>query len=278
MKEIQASAITACVREMIAHACVHASCDVIRALEKAHASETGCHAKYALSQLLDNVRVAQEENTALCQDTGMAVFFVELGQDVHIQGNFYDAINEGVRLAYREGHFRMSVLDPLSRENTKDNTPAVVHVELVPGNVLKLTFLAKGFGSENMSKLYMLTPSKGTEGVIDCIVETVRLAGANPCPPIVVGVGIGGTMEMAAISAKRALLREVGTPSSDADVAAIEREALSRINALGIGAQGFGGDTTALAVHAIKTPTHIAGLPVAINVQCHAVRHETRTL
>ena len=203
----------------------------------------------------------------------MAVFFVRLGQDAHVTGGLLtDAIDEGVRIGYAECGWRASVLDPLTRVNTKDNTPAIVHLEIVAGDGLTLDFLPKGFGSENMSRLFMLTPSAGIQGVEDSIVEAVRLAGANPCPPVIVGVGIGGTAEKAMETAKRQLLRPVGTPANDPELAALERRCLERINALGIGAQGFGGDTTALAVHCGKFPTHIASLPVAVNIQCNAMR------
>ena len=203
----------------------------------------------------------------------MAVFYIGLGQDVRITGGLLsDAVDEGVRQGYRECGWRASVLDPLTRVNTKDNTPAILHIELTEGDGLTLDFLPKGFGSENMSRLFMLTPSAGIKGVEDSIVEAVRLAGANPCPPVIVGVGIGGTAEKAMEVAKRQLLRPVGTPSPDAELAALEARCLERINALGIGAQGFGGDTTALAVHCGKFPTHIASLPVAVNIQCNAMR------
>ena len=203
----------------------------------------------------------------------MAVFYIALGQDVHITGGLLgDAVDEGVRQGYAECGWRASVLDPLTRVNTKDNTPAILHIELTSGDKLVLDFLPKGFGSENMSRLFMLTPSAGIKGVEDSIVEAVRLAGANPCPPVIVGVGIGGTAEKAMETAKRQLLRPVGEPSADRELAALESRCLARINALGIGAQGFGGDTTALAVHCGKFPTHIASLPVAVNIQCNAMR------
>ena len=229
--------------------------------------------------LLSNAALAERNGLAVCQDTGMAVFFVWLGQDVHVEGGLLsDAINEGVRNGYAKNGYRASVLDPITRKNTKDNTPAIVHIELVDGDDLQITFLPKGFGSENMSRLFMLKPSQGVEGVKDCIVQAVKEAGANPCPPVIVGVGIGGTAEKAMEVAKEQLLREVGEPSEDATLADMEREVLERINALGIGAQGFGGDTTALAVHIGKFPTHIAALPVAINVQCNAMRKSSVTL
>ena len=209
----------------------------------------------------------------------MAVIFMEVGQDVHFTGgDVNSAIEEGVGRAYRDGCFRASVLSPLERVNTKDNTPAIVHMRIVPGEQVTLTAAPKGFGSENMSRLWMLTPSQGVEGVKDAIVETVRLAGGNPCPPVVVGVGIGGTAEMAMLMAKHSLTRECGRPSTDPALADMEAELLGRINGLGIGPQGLGGRTTALAVHIEQMPTHIAGLPVAVNMQCHAARHKTAIL
>ena len=209
----------------------------------------------------------------------MAVIFMEIGQDVHLTGgDVNEAINRGVRRAYRDGYFRASVLSPLDRINTRDNTPAIVHMRIVPGNTITLTAAPKGFGSENMSRLWMLTPAQGIEGVKDAVVETVRLAGGNPCPPVVVGVGIGGTAECAMLMAKHSLTRECGQPASDPLLADMEAELLHRINRLGIGPQGLGGITTALAVHIEQMPTHIAGLPVAVNMQCHAARHKTATI
>lgn len=244
-----------------------------RAMGCALERERNSNAAFALEMLAENARVAEANGLPVCQDTGMSVVFVKLGQDVHITGGLLtDAVDEGVRRGYRDNGYRASVLDPVTRINTRDNTPAVTHVTLVEGDKMELTFLPKGFGSENMSRLYMLTPSAGMEGVKNCILEAVRLAGSNPCPPMVIGVGIGGTAEKAMLLAKEQLLREVGAPSEDSTLAELEREMLSKINALGIGAQGFGGDTTAIGVHIAKYPTHISALPVAINVQCNAVR------
>ena len=272
MREITYEQIVNAVRECV-RACGRLTPSCKKALEDCLAKESGSAARFALSMLVKNADTAENENLAVCQDTGMAVFFVRLGQEVHVTGGLLtDAIDEGVRRGYAECGWRASVLDPLTRVNTKDNTPAIVHIDLVAGDGLTLDFLPKGFGSENMSRLFMLTPSAGIQGVEDSIVEAVRLAGANPCPPVIVGVGIGGTAEKAMETAKRQLLRPVGTPADDPELAALERRCLERINALGIGAQGFGGDTTALAVHCGKFPTHIASLPVAVNIQCNAMR------
>ena len=272
MREITYEQIVNAVRECV-RACGRLTPSCKKALEDCLAKESGSAARFALSMLVKNADTAENENLAVCQDTGMAVFYVQLGQEVHVTGGLLtDAIDEGVRRGYAECGWRASVLDPLTRVNTKDNTPAIVHLEIVAGDGLTLDFLPKGFGSENMSRLFMLTPSAGIQGVEDSIVEAVSLAGANPCPPVIVGVGIGGTAEKAMETAKRQLLRPVGTPADDPELAALERRCLERINALGIGAQGFGGDTTALAVHCGKFPTHIASLPVAVNIQCNAMR------
>ena len=246
----------------------------VAALKRAAQAEQSPHGREMLRQLVENVSVAAEYNLPLCQDTGMAVVFADVGQDVHIMGGLLaDAVDAGVRRAYRDGHFRSSVLTPIARRNTGDNTPAVLHTRLVEGDAVHLTVAPKGFGSENMSRLAMLTPSAGIEGVKDFIVETVRLAGGNPCPPVVVGVGIGGTFERCAELAKRSLLRPLGQPSADSVLAELEQELLGRINALGIGPMGLGGTVTALAVHVTAGHTHIAGLPVAVNMQCHCARH-----
>lgn len=245
-----------------------------RAMEEAAAAEQGA-ARFALKTLLENERTAQREQMPVCQDTGMAVVLIELGQEVALTGALLeDAVNDGVRRAYTEGNFRKSICDPLTRVNTGDNTPAHLHTELVPGDRIRVTFLPKGFGSENMSRLYMLTPAEGREGIVRAIVETVKLAGSRPCPPVYVGVGIGGAFDGCALLAKKALTREVGSRNAREDVASIEEEALARINALHIGAQGFGGEVTALGVSCEIAPTHIAGLPVAVNIQCHCVRCE----
>lgn len=272
MKEITFDEIVRAVMDCVT-ACGRLTPSCKKALRESLERESGSAARFALEMLIENAETAENESLALCQDTGMAVFYIGLGQDVRITGGLLsDAVDEGVRQGYRECGWRASVLDPLTRMNTKDNTPAILHIELTEGDGLTLDFLPKGFGSENMSRLFMLTPSAGIKGVEDSIVEAVRLAGANPCPPVIVGVGIGGTAEKAMEVAKRQLLRPVGTPSPDAELAALETRCLERINALGIGAQGFGGDTTALAVHCGKFPTHIASLPVAVNIQCNAMR------
>lgn len=278
MKTITYKQISSAAENLVT-ACSRVTPSCIRAMTAALEKESNQNAKTAISMLLSNAALAERNGLAVCQDTGMAVFFVRLGQDVHVDGGLLtDAINEGVRNGYAKNGYRASVLDPITRKNTKDNTPAIVHIELVEGDDLQITFLPKGFGSENMSRLFMLKPSQGVEGVKDCIVQAVKEAGANPCPPVIVGVGIGGTAEKAMEVAKEQLLREVGEPSEDATLADMERQVLERINALGIGAQGFGGDTTALAVHIGKFPTHIAALPVAINVQCNAMRKSSVTL
>lgn len=247
------------------------SCE--KALQRALENEKNPNARFALETLIENAKTAREQDLPVCQDTGMSVFFVKLGQDVHIEGGLLtDAIDDGVRKGYKEHGYRASVLDPITRVNTKDNTPAIVHISLVLGDSLEITFLPKGFGSENMSRLFMLKPSDGVEGVKNAVVRAVKEAGANPCPPIVVGVGIGGTAEKAMELAKEQLLREVGEHSGDPTLADMEIELLAKINALGIGAQGFGGENTALAVNIGKCPTHIAALPVAVNIQCNANR------
>jgi fumarate hydratase subunit alpha len=245
-------------------------------LENAAANETNTNAKFALDTLIKNDKLALQNNMPACQDTGIAVVFADVGQDVRLTGEFLDdAINRAVQEVYAENFFRKSVADPLTRLNTKTNTPAVIYSNIVKGDKVTVSFLAKGFGSENMSKVFMLTPSQGIDGIKKAVLDTVKAAGANPCPPIFVGVGVGGTMEKAAMLSKRALLRGGGELSTDKDIAKLERELLKLINETGIGAQGFGGKHTALCVAVETFPTHIAGLPVAVNIQCHAVRHST---
>lgn len=271
------------IEDTVARLCIEANLrlppDVINAIERAEKAEPWDGAKRILSLLGDNVRIASEKTLPVCQDTGMACVFVELGQNVHIEGDFEQAVNNGVRRGYGEGYLRKSVVcDPLRRVNTGDNTPALVTVKLTRGNKMRITVMPKGFGSENMSALKMLKPADGVEGVKSFVLDTVEKAGANPCPPIIVGVGIGGSFDKAACLAKHALLRPVDEPNPDEYYAALERELLEKINALGIGPQGFGGKTTALAVLIEEMPTHVAGLPVAVNISCHATRRASASL
>lgn len=271
------------IEDTVARLCIEANLrlppDVINAIERAEKAEPWDGAKRILSLLGDNVRIASEKTLPVCQDTGMACVFVELGQNVHIEGDFEQAVNNGVRRGYGEGYLRKSVVcDPLRRVNTGDNTPALVTVKLTRGDKMRITVMPKGFGSENMSALKMLKPADGVEGVKSFVLDTVEKAGANPCPPIIVGVGIGGSFDKAACLAKHALLRPVDEPNPDEYYAALERELLEKINALGIGPQGFGGKTTALAVLIEEMPTHVAGLPVAVNISCHATRRASASL
>lgn len=271
------------IEDTVARLCIEANLrlppDVINAIERAEKAEPWDGAKRILSLLGDNVRIASEKTLPVCQDTGMACVFVELGQDVHIEGDFEQAVNNGVRRGYGEGYLRKSVVcDPLRRVNTGDNTPALVTVKLTRGDKMRITVMPKGFGSENMSALKMLKPADGVEGVRNFVLDTVEKTGANPCPPIIVGVGIGGSFDKAACLAKHALLRPVNEPNPDEYYAALERELLDKINALGIGPQGFGGKTTALAVLIEAMPTHVAGLPVAVNISCHATRRASASL
>ena len=267
------------ITDAVAQACVDANCrlnpDVEAALRTASHTETTDTGRVVLERILENAAIARRENMAICQDTGMAVVFVELGQDARICGGLLtEAIQEGVRRGYRQGFLRNSVVaSPLQRTNTGDNTPAVIHLSLVAGDGLRLDLCPKGFGSENMSALAMLKPAEGEDGVRKFVLDTVSRAGSNPCPPIVVGVGLGGTMELAALLAKRALMRPVGSLNGDPLLARMEAELLEEINRLGIGPAGLGGRTTALAVHLLSHPTHIAGLPVAVNISCHVTRH-----
>ncbi|MBI4966340.1 MAG: fumarate hydratase [Desulfomonile tiedjei] len=274
MKTIKVEDVTAAVRRLAMDACTILGDDVIQALERYQVTEESVTGREILSRIIENARIARTEKIPLCQDTGMAVVFVEIGQEVHFSGGgLLEAIHEGVRQGYRDGNLRKSVLDPLSRVNTGDNTPAVIHTELVPGEKFKITLAPKGFGSENMSRVMMFPPSAGIDGVKNFIVQRVEESGGNPCPPIVVGVGLGGTFEKAAFMAKKALLRPLGTPNSDEVLDGLEKELLERINKLGIGPMGLGGSTTALAVHVNAYPTHIASIPCAVNIQCHSCRH-----
>lgn len=280
MKTIHVSTITETIREMCIEANHFLSEDMKSALDKAVVSEEAPLGKQILEQLKENLQIAGEDMIPICQDTGMAVIFVRIGQEVHFEGgSLEDAINEGVRRGYVEGYLRKSVVkDPIYRENTKDNTPAVIHYEIVPGDKVHLTMAPKGFGSENMSRVFMLKPADGIEGVKNAILTAVKDAGPNACPPMVVGVGVGGTFEKCALLAKKALTRPVDQRSEIPYVKELEEELLQKINASGIGPGGLGGTTTALAVNINTYPTHIAGLPVAINICCHVNRHSVREL
>ncbi|MBO4375826.1 MAG: fumarate hydratase [Lachnospiraceae bacterium] len=280
MREISVTTITEEIKEMCIEANHFLAKDMVGALNKAADSETSELGRKILGQLKENLDIAGEDMIPICQDTGMAVFFVEVGQEVHVVGGgLTDAINEGVRKGYTEGFLRKSVVsDPLLRENTKDNTPAIIHYDIVPGDKIKITFAPKGFGSENMSKIYMLKPADGVEGVKDAIVKAVSEAGPNACPPMVVGVGIGGTFEKAALLSKKALTRPVDSHSDLPHIRQIEEDVLERINNLGIGPAGLGGSTTAMGVNIETFATHIAGLPVAVNICCHVNRHSVREI
>ncbi|MBC7190227.1 fumarate hydratase [Candidatus Aerophobetes bacterium] len=277
MREIKASQIKETVKKLCMEANYYLPEDVIFALKKGYEKEESSAGKEIFNQLFENIEIAKREKIALCQDTGVAVFFIEVGQEVKIsEGFLVDAVNEGVREGYTEGYLRKSMVsDPLfERKNTKDNTPAVIHTSIVPGDKIRIIFAPKGGGSENMSRLCMLKPADGVEGVKNFVIKTVKEAGANPCPPVVVGVGIGGDFEMVALLAKKALLRKIGEHNPDPRYARLEDELLSEINRLGIGPQGLGGRVTALSVNIEWFPCHIASLPVAVNLQCHAARHK----
>jgi len=281
VREIRAEDVTATVARLCQEANVCLGDDVLAALERARAEEPSPVGRAVFDQILQNAQIARQEQMPLCQDTGLAVVFVELGQDAHVVGgDLRQAITEGVRKGYIDGYLRKSaVSQPFSaRVNTKDNTPPIIHFDVVPGDHLKIIVAPKGAGSENMSALRMLVPADGRQGIVDFVVDVVDRAGANPCPPIIVGVGIGGTAEQTVYLAKRALLRPVGQPSPDPEVAALEAELLGRINDLGIGPAGLGGRCTALAVHVETYPCHIASMPAAVNIQCHAARHKEATL
>ena len=276
---VSADLITQTVAQLCIKANIHAKESIITALCKAREKETSSLGRSALDILLENADTAQREQLPLCQDTGMAVVFVSIGINVHIEGDIDQAIHEGVRQGYRQGYLRNSIVsDPIHRINTGDNTPAVIHYDFIQGDLINITVAPKGFGSENMGALRMLNPSDGLPGIEEFIISTVQSAGANPCPPVIVGAGVGGTMEKAALLAKQALLRDVGSVHPDPLWAQTESRLLERINALGIGPAGFGGRTTALGVHILTYPTHIAGLPVAVNIGCHATRHETAVI
>lgn len=280
MRTINTELITQQVKEMCMDVNIHLSKDVKCAIEEAEKKEQSPLGKQILGQLEENMEIASDTQIPICQDTGMTVIFLKVGQEVHFEGAYIeDAINEGIRQGYQEGYLRKSVVkDPVDRVNTKDNTPGVIHYEIVPGDQVEITIAPKGFGSENMSRLYMLKPADGLDGIRNAILETVKLAGPNACPPIVVGVGIGGTFEKCAILAKKALTRDLNSSSEIPYVKKLEDEMLEKINNLGIGPAGLGGTVTALGVNIETYPTHIAGMPVAINICCHVNRHIRRTI
>ena len=279
MREISAQKITEVVKKL----CIEANCylpsDVKKRIEGFHEAENWPQAKEILERIIENYQIADEKAQPICQDTGVACVFLKIGQDVHVVGDLAEAVHEGVRQGYTEGYLRKSVVrDPLDRVNTGDNTPAMIYYDIVPGDVFEITVAPKGFGSENMSQIKMLKPSDGLQGVKDFILKVVEDAGPNPCPPIVVGVGVGGTFDKAAFMAKKALMRSADERNPEPFWAQLEEEMLEKINQLGIGPQGFGGLTTALCVNIEKCPTHIAGLPVAVNINCHVTRHKTEVL
>lgn len=280
MKEIAVEEIISAVEKLCIDSNYDLGSDIMAGFQKALITESSPLGIEVLERLIENANIAHEERVPMCQDTGMAVFFVEIGQDLHVVGgSLTEAINEGVRRGYDLGFLRKSVVkDPFERVNTGDNTPAIIHYDIVPGASLHLVVAPKGFGSENMGGLKMCKPSEGLEGAMQFVVDTVERAGGNPCPPIIVGVGVGGTMEKATLLAKKSLLREVGSHNPEERLAKIEEDLLDRVNKLGIGPQGFGGLTTALAVNLEVYPTHIAGMPVAVNIGCHATRHKEITL
>lgn len=279
MREIDSSLISEVVARLCIDANYHLPPDMKRQIISSSKEESWETASIILDQIIENFNIADENLQPICQDTGLACVFLSIGQDVHIKGNLEEAVNEGVRKGYSQGYLRKSVVsDPLNRVNTGDNTPAMIYYDICPGDKIKITVAPKGFGSENMSQIKMLKPSDGIEGVKDFVIKVVEDAGPNPCPPIVVGVGIGGTFDKAAYLAKKALMRPVDQRNSEDFYVELEEELLEKINALGIGPQGFGGKTTALAVNIEKFPTHIAGLPVAVNINCHVTRHMTEEI
>ena len=276
MREIKANQIKNKVKELFLKANFYINPDLMQRLEKALEEENSPIGKYVLKMIIENNKIASREEVPICQDTGLAVVFIELGQEVRlVGGDFIEAINQGVKEAYEEGYLRKSVVDDpvFERKNTKTNTPAIIYSDIVPGDKIKLLVIPKGFGSENMSTIAMLKPADGEKGIIDFVVETVKKAGPNPCPPTIIGVGIGGTIDKAMVIAKKAIIRKINQPNKNPEYAALEKEILTKINNLGIGPAGLGGNITSLAVHIDYLPTHIAGLPVAVNVCCHAARH-----
>lgn len=279
IRELDVKEIAGAVKQLCIEANEQLGEDVLLCFQQALQKEVSPVGKEILEQLIENARIAKEEHLPMCQDTGLAVIFLEIGQDLHLtRGDLKEAVNQGVREGYGEGYLRKSSCHPFTRANTGDNTPAVIYPDIVPGDKLKIWVVPKGGGSENMSRLFMLPPSAGIAGIKEKIVETVRDAGPNPCPPTIIGVGIGGTFEQAALQAKKSLLRPLGTPNPDPELGQLETEFLDLINKLGIGPQGLGGRTTSLAVHIRLLPCHIASLPVAVNIQCHASRHKEITL
>jgi fumarate hydratase subunit alpha len=281
MRDIDCRLITETVSSLFKEACFNLPPDVLSALEHAGENEISPAARGVLETIIENATIASTDGVPLCQDTGVAVVFLEIGQDVHITGgNLYSAVQDGVRRAYGEGYLRKSLVESpfSSRINTGDNTPAIIHTDIVPGDELTITVMPKGGGAENMSRLAMLLPADGRNGVIDFVVRTVDESGGNPCPPLIIGVGIGGTAEYSLLLAKKALLRTIGDPSPDSENAELEKEILEKVNHLGIGPMGFGGLTTALAVHVETHPAHIASLPVAVNLQCHSARQKKAVL
>jgi len=275
IREISSKKIIEVVRDLCIDANYNLGNDVLRAFDKAIEAEESATGIEVLKELKENARIAREEKAPICQDCGLAVVFIEIGQDVHITGgDLKEAINEGVRQGYKDGYLRKSACHPLTRKNTGDNTPAIIHIQIVPGDKMKIVFAPKGGGAENMSRVTMLTPAVGIEGVKDFVVNRVKESGSNPCPPTVIGVGVGGTFERSAILAKKAILRDIGNRNPDPELATIEEEILTRINRLGIGPMGYGGNTTSLDVFLEIEPCHIASLPVAVNIQCHAARHK----
>jgi fumarate hydratase subunit alpha len=281
MREIKTEDITRTTANLFEHSCHYLPQDVLTALKQAREKEKSEVARAVLDKILENVEIAAKQQIPLCQDTGAAVVMLELGQEIHISGgNLYTAINEGVRQGYTDGYLRKSIVrQPFSeRINTKDNTPAMIYTDIVAGDKLKITVMPKGGGSENMSRLTVLAPAQGRQGIIDFVVNRVDEAGSNPCPPVIVGVGIGGTTEKTMMLAKRALLRKIGEPNRDVEIAELEKDILKQVNNLGIGAMGYGGTITALSVHIEASPCHIASLPVAVNLQCWCARHEQAVL
>jgi fumarate hydratase subunit alpha len=276
MKKLKSIKIKDKVKELFLKANYHINHDLMKLLQQAQKKETSPIGKHVLNMIIENNEIASREEVPICQDTGLAVVFVEVGQEIHlVDGDFTEAINQGVKEAYQEGYLRKSVVDDpvFERKNTKTNTPAIIYTDIVPGDKIKLLVIPKGFGSENMSTIAMLKPADGEKGIVDFVVETVKKAGPNPCPPTIIGVGIGGTIDKAMLIAKKAIVRKIGQSNKNSKYAALEREILTKINNLGIGPAGLGGNITCLAVHIDYLPTHIAGLPVAVNICCHAARH-----